>query len=309
MIFNGMPSTLRQLVRETLLAERRMQPIGAEHLVKRLNVEFGKILNSPAVLKQMRNDAIASIGEKGDHTAIDEIVALKIKENSDPVGSHIDDAGYINVIIRVDRILADGPFMDSFEKNVAEMFKTTVGNYGWSIQSLSRSWHSRWMMYVIERNYGDQQLNMSKKIYHLARSQDVKKILKMGLIPKRPLQLGNHDEDSEHLEVGRQYAPRVYVTTSRKLGKELVSLFSEAGGYKGSDNMEHYTLLKIKGRKLLHGTKFYADAEFVYSDKWNDRSFWTYSRIPPEAISIDKKWLAEYQEFMSRDDDDDPSWP
>ncbi len=48
-----MTNSLRQMIREVLLSERRMQPIAAEHLVKRMGDEMEKLFRQPDIWQHL----------------------------------------------------------------------------------------------------------------------------------------------------------------------------------------------------------------------------------------------------------------
>jgi hypothetical protein len=139
-------------------------------------------------------------------------------------------------------------------------------------------------------------------LYHVTRSRDVERILRQGLTPRQASHETEEDKQNdrdsgEQLQQGRQYSPRVYVTPSLELADELSFSFQQDGSDMGEYDYEDYTFLRIDTSKLLPGTKFYEDSEFATS-RYKGQSFWTYSRIPAVALSVDIESLAGYKKYL-----------
>ena len=301
-----MSNFLRQLVRETLLAEKRMQPIEAEHLVKRLGSETEKLFRQPDIWQHILDHYKSFVGNP------DPDVWTELAENSmDYV--HKDwkiGPKYVNGEIDLQFL---GKHAKSAAMKIDALVRDVAKRYGWSVISSNHTFDWRSVLrYSLERNYGDQKKRVERILYHTTPSWNVEKILKKGLLPKKASHEKHEweeDEDDVNLKQGRQYSPRVYLTSSKQLANQMVMAFqSEAVAdamTSGSGDFDPYTLLQIDVSKTLPGTKFYQDDEFDNHEWARGMSFWTYSRIPARAVSVDPQDQEEYQEFLDAINTDD----
>lgn len=293
-------SLLRQLVQATL-SERRMQPIGAGHLVKRLGDEIEKLFREPVIWQYILDHNKTFIGNP------DPEVWAELAENSMEYVHKDWKVGpkYVNGKIDL-RLL--GKHAKSVAVKIDALVRDIAKRYGWAVIAAKHSfdWNSE-LRYTLEGNYSKQKPRVNQTLYHTTPSWNVARILKKGLLPKKPShEKQKHeweeDEDEPDLKQGRQYSPRVYLTSSKQLANELVMAFQNDAVAdamsSGSGDFDPYTLLQIDVSKTLPGTKFYMDDEFEGSDNYRGMSFWTYSRIPTRAISIDPQDEAEYQTFL-----------
>jgi hypothetical protein len=293
--------TLRQLVRETLLAERRMQPVGGEHLVKRLNSEIKKLLSEPDIKNEMKAKLRGSTGLRDDDK-LEKFVSDDIS-NASYIAQLHRSSGYVVIEFYISQFLNSGPIRTMTEKRADDIIRKTSKNYGWSVLSANhRAPPARKLRYNLEKNYGNRISETGEVLYHVTRSHDVKKILRQGLIPHQASHETEEDKQNdidsgEQLQQGRQYSPRVYVTPSLELADELSFSFQDDGPDANASDYEDYTFLRIDTSKLLPGTKFYEDSEFATS-RYKGQSFWTYSRIPAAALSVDIESLAGYKKYL-----------
>lgn len=307
-----MTNTLRQLIRETLLAEKRMQPVGAEHLVKRLNLEIKKLLSEPDAKSEMKAKLRGSTGLRDDDK-LERFVRDDIS-NASHIAQQHRGSGYVVIEFYISQFLSPGPIRTMVEKRADDIIRKTSKNYGWSVLSANhRPPPARELRYNLERNYGDRVSETESHLYHVTRSHDVKKILRQGLIPRQASHATEEDkwkdsESGEKLKQGRQYSPRVYVTQSLELADELSFSFQDDGPDASASDYEDYTFLRIDTSKLLPGTKFYEDSEFATS-RYKGKSFWTYSRIPAAAISVDVESAAGYKKFLRDEAAAMANWP
>ena len=290
-----------------------MQPIGAEHLVKRLNLEIKKLLSEPDVKNEMKARLRGATGLRDD----DKLERFTHDDISN--ASHIAqlhrDSGYVVIEFYISQFLNSGPIRTMVEKRADDIIRKTSKNYGWSVLSANhRAPPARELRYNLERNYGNRIGEIEPVLYHVTRSKDVKKILRQGLTPRQASHETEEDKQNdrdsgEQLQQGRQYSPRVYVTPSLELADELSWSFQQDGSGMDEYDYEDYTFLRIDTSKLLPGTKFYEDSEFA-SSRYQGKSFWTYSRIPATALSVDIESLAGYKKFL-RDEEAamNADWP
>jgi len=299
------------MIREVLLSERRMQPIAAEHLVKRMGDEMEKLFRQPDIWQHILDHNKTFIGNP------DPEVWTELAENSMEYVHKDWKVGPKYVNGRIDLRLF-GKHAKSISVKIDTLVRDVAKRYGWSVISAKHrfDWNSE-LRYSLEGNYSKLKPRVNRILYHTTPSWNVEKILRRGLLPKKAShETQQHewekDEDEPDLKQGRQYSPRVYLTSSKQLANSLVLSFQNAAMEDamstGSGNFDPYTLLQIDVSKTLPGTKFYMDDEFE-DNSYRGMSFWTYTRIPARAISIDPQDEVEYKTFFLGEGDDDDYWP
>jgi len=145
-------------------------------------------------------------------------------------------------------------------------------DYGWYALQTSLRERDKYLTFLIEPNYGELVESIPKYVYHTSNYYNRDKILKKGFIPQQ------QGKKSKHL-------PRVYVALTEKAGTDFMSYMS-LHGIDPIDAYEHgdynpQILFRIDTSKLRPGTKFYYDVEVP-----NKTAAWTYTHIPPEAITV-----------------------
>lgn len=302
MIFSCMRSNslLRQMVQATL-SERRMQPIGADKLVTRLNSELRKLLQQPENWQNILNKMRSYTGNN-DPKVIEDLAQTNVEDVAEAVRK---TGAYVVVDIPL-RFLAKDT--QKIATKIDVLIRSISKQYGWSVLTAKhrKDWQGQ-ISFVLEGNYSERVTRVPKTLYHVTQIWNVKNILHKGLLPKKPSHNRENrrwdDEDEETIQQGRQYPPRVYLASNKALANELVMSFQDpddmaiamSGG--GTGGFDPYVLLRIDGSKLLPGTKLYYDDEFA-NQKYEHEAFWTYTRIPTAAISIDPQDQEEYQRFL-----------
>lgn len=121
---------------------------------------------------------------------------------------------------------------------------------------------------IIEQKY-DIELDRSSlgdTLYHITSPAVVDKILRIGLTPKTRSKIANHPG-------------RIYLTNDLKTIKSLADKFDDFLHGNGT------VILKIDISKISPKAKFYRDPNFT-TDAAADTGFYTYTNIPPNAISV-----------------------
>ncbi len=303
-------SLLRQLVQATL-SERRMQPVQADKLIIRLNTELLQLFRQPEVWQEVLARTQSHVGNP-DPKVIEDLAEMAVEE----VGEAARKAeSYVIVNVPLRFLVKD---TQKIANKIDELVRDIGKRYGWLV--ISARYDSRRnqnLIIQLERNYGDrlQPADIPTFLFHTTPIWNVEKILRKGLLPKKPSH-NSHDEDDDWndekkdpIKTGRQYPPRVYLTSSKSLAGELSLSFqgdayAEAMMTGSTSGIETYILLKIDARKLLPGTKLYVDNELDNS-QYHGTSFWTYTRIPTRAISIDSQDEKDYQRFLAAIEEDD----
>lgn len=123
----------------------------------------------------------------------------------------------------------------------------------------------------IEQKY-DYELSRSKvgdKLYHITSPAAVDKILKIGLTPKTRSKMATHPD-------------RIYLSNSIS---DLTAIADQMDSFlRGNGTV----ILQIDTNKIPSKAKFYRDPDFS-NDPRDDGGFYTYTNIPPNAISVYKQ--------------------
>lgn len=120
-----------------------------------------------------------------------------------------------------------------------------------------------------------QAIEVPDKIYHVTASRNATRILKKGLLPSR----GKYDDDFKYPARVHVYLTRDFVGM-RELAYSIMNYgVSSEDAYYGADNSELVTIFEIDTTKLNKGTRFYTDISV-------QDGAWTYSHIPPEALTV-----------------------
>jgi hypothetical protein len=306
---------LRQIIKATL-SERRLQPVAAEKLVKKLKSEITRIVNEPDIKKMWLRKISSHLG-RNEPEILEKIYQGHVAQ--------LDDAINIStakkwISINTEFYTVDEDLMQVLAIRIEKMVRDAAGNYGWTILSTNHDLKKRFgLHFVLEPNFGDilQKTEVPNFLYHITSVFNVEKILKKGILPKKNSHVSKQDQFENNLwddetekekfpfPTGRQYAPRVYLTNSKQLGYELALSFQPAEyveamvmGHNGG--FEQHILLRIDTKKILPGTKFYIDYEIANERYPAGTAFWTYSRIPANAVSVDPDDAQEYAEFLKR---------
>jgi hypothetical protein len=304
-------SLLRQMVQATL-SERKLQPVATVHLIEKINSELIKMIQQPDAWKEVLHRTYSIVGNDDP----DVIEDLAQDELSNVGGSAVHTGRYVIVQVKLKPLSRN---TKKLAKKIDTMVRNITKRYGWLVLAARHDtgWKDE-LIIQLERNYGDrlQAADIPTFLFHTTRVWDVEKILRKGLLPKKASHKSRKEEDydelndgEDRLEAGRQYPPRVYLTASKPLANELVMSFQpdaygEAMMTGSTADMEPYILLRVDTRKLMRGAKFYVDNEFDNS-RYQGLSYWTYTRIPAAAISVDRQDKQEYQEFLDYTSKDD----
>jgi hypothetical protein len=136
------------------------------------------------------------------------------------------------------------------------VLSSLVKRYGWFINDDLNYWFAIRLF----PNYTELVTNIPKLLYHATDPDNVDTIIKRGLIPKEGSQWHSY-----------HYPPRVFFFQLRK-DRSLPPFV-----------IKSQVILQIDTTVLGRNVKFYCDTNV----SWD--SVWTYSHIPPEAISIWRK--------------------
>ncbi len=150
-----------------------------------------------------------------------------------------------------------------------------VKRYGWFVSYWNQPQRSYQVHITLEKNYGER-VQPPQFLYRFEVTGQEQRILKRGFTPKKG--------DNEMW----QYPPRVYLFTTYNLSKIREIAFhminvdmSPEDIYYGDGHSLPITVYQVDTTKLNKGIKFFADL-----DAQKENAVWTYSNIPPQAISI-----------------------
>lgn len=296
---------LKRFIRE-ILSEIRKKPEEKQFLIKRLTSVLEKYFSSLDVFRRVLEKEKKYLQYYKDKTVYD--ARKKAKNLLDSSFDVYDYGEYIVVNLYIKNLLNlqknddDQYVEDPYEYDEQKQDKVVVDvinivskeseNFGWSVHSNKKGEES--VSIVVEKNYGERVKEIPDQLYHLASIENISSILRKGLVPRRPV--SKHSEDKS-----REYLPRVYVTTTLRLIGRLFLNFNyddyADAMMNGSKIRQMHITLVIDSKKLSKGTKFYKDQEFS-GDEVENEALWTYSRIPPDAISIHEDDVETYKEYL-----------
>lgn len=310
-----MSNVLLRKVIEKLLAERRVPATSSKHLVKRINSELVKFAKKPDMWATIQRRMKSHVGNP-DPDVIDDLVNTVLEELGDSAFDS-EKSPYIGVKVLITFLAVDREGEKRVAKQIISLIDKISKNYGWSVLTSSHKfdWNPT-LRFTLEKNYGTRVDDIPNVLYHTTPVENVEKILKKGLVPKQASHKSDQhkfeDEEAE-IEQGRQYKPRVYLTPSKQLASELSYSFqgdAYADAMMGHGSyFDSYILLKIDTAQLLPGTKLFVDDEFRTNERFAGQSFWTYSRIPARAITIDSQDRKAWDEFLEDQASDEEITP
>jgi len=301
---------LKTFIKE-ILFEIRKKPESVDLLYNRLKKEIENYLNSDKVSSRFIENEKNRMGnidfEKIKHFAeMDKKYFFDIQKHEHWIIIQLS-LRYLN--IELENVNNFYEYEDKSEDEVIAKIKnlvTTISpKYGWTLNTIK---DTKQRIYIaIEPNYGKREKIKKQKLYHLCKLENVESILRKGLIPKDPVSKSTNEK-------GRKYPPRVYVTTTLKLANQLEDAFcsedlADAMAF-GDKIYRSYIVLEIDPDKLLPGTKFYVDQEIVPPEFGSNEqeAYWTYSRIPADAIKVESSETDEWNAWVSGRDKDEKFW-
>lgn len=239
--------SINAYVREVLF-ERRLQPVSVEQF-KRSIVNWFKV-NSLSDQEFEHNLRMFGISDRAvwERTQVKSISA-SVRVLGDNVSVTVNQWGTSPSLIKT---------WDSHNRTLAQA-------NGWYLNRKDYDDNSS-AVYVFEPSHGEKKGTPST-VYHVAPSEITDRISRVGLVPNTP----QSSKSSSAFKANRFYPNRVYVATSVELASALKQRFER-------DEKKSYVVFKIDTEKLARGTKFYQDSE-------ESDSLYTYSSVPPKAVS------------------------
>ena len=285
------------------LLEIRKQPVDSAKLIAGLQREIDKLYASPKIsdiIRQKINDRMGKdFDQEKNYSKVEQSYRDRFFKVKFTEGNYVMIAfdlwclGISGTIRNDYDEDEDDPIIEVFENIV----RAVVTRYGWSIHSVKQK--SGNLVIACERIYGDRVESLPKLLYHVTPCENVKRILRRGLLPKGAVKKGDADRTS------RAYLPKIYLSKSEKLANELHLSFQQdeyAEAMSGGGSFgDAYVTLIIDTLNLRPGTKFYYDAEFS-GTKFQDDAIWTYTPVPNIAISVSPDELENYKKFLEYKD-------
>ena len=262
------------------MLERKIKPISHDVLVNNLKKAILKFVNS-----QFRDEFIQNVNSfmgRNDNSNFAFVQLYAEMEKWFP-NSGKNGVVFSPSTFTYQRLKS----IDEFDDALNDLLNQIVPKYGWFV--LTRKNKNTWWF---APNYNELVVNVPKILYHVSPNYNAEKILKKGLFPK----VGNkHDEFDEYGK--RLYKPRIYLTSDLDEAEQLSMAFQGDQIYnaqmRNKTHQNYYYVFQIDTTKLLKGTKFYNDPEMNTGN-----SMWTYSRIPPNAVSLHPDYIDEYKNYM-----------
>ena len=138
---------------------------------------------------------------------------------------------------------------------------------GWRLATSYPAANNGYFTYVYEKDRQEKELTVPRFLYHILPQSKVKKVLKIGLCPRSGNKIGKHIE-------------RVYLLYEEPSRSLAIAIADSLYGVKYKrDRGVQYAMLKIDTTKIKQEFKIFGDPNFY-------QGVWTFSNIPPEAISV-----------------------
>jgi hypothetical protein len=196
------------------------------------------------------------------------------------------------IMIEVDKWHVDDlvPLKQYFDieeaaKKITEKLNAIIKGLGWYVRRIEYTRLRELTIYLTPLEYRPEVI--PPFLYHFSQAWNKERILRKGLLPHK----GKYETDF-------MYPPRVHVLSKLDMSylRQLaVAIFSHGSGqsiedeyYNGNEAYEiPIVVFKIDSSKLRPGTKFYRDPA-------TKNGLWTYTHIPPNALSVE--YEDEYEE-------------
>jgi hypothetical protein len=191
-------------------------------------------------------------------------------------------------------------------QTVLDFVRTYAPKRGWFVKTDEGN-HLGYQL-MLEARRGDRVDEISRKLYHVTQFSNVKSILRRGLLPRKPGEVGREDQ-----VVVRRYPERIYLAKSRSAAVQILGALFEhkimsensiEAVYGGNfEEPEPWVIFEVDTAKLRPGTKFYRDPDF------STGGVYTLTPIPAAAVRLDPesaKEVERYEEEVARWEAEDP---
>lgn len=219
------------------LIEKRIQPISADKFTNLLQKEIANKVSTKDRYKKS-----LEIGEYKD------ISFSQWKEFDADSNFHTSRITEDSIELSIRKFI-----IDLIHGDIEKVLNDISKKYGYYL-SYSSTTSLNFNYFRFRKFYGEILEKIPKKLYHFSHSENEKRILSKGLIPKKG-----------EIKIF-QYPPSVFLATDLKAVKNL--LFPDG---------DPYTIFEIDTNKLKKGTKFFIDPDAPNSIR-------TFTHIPPQAI-------------------------
>jgi hypothetical protein len=194
-----------------------------------------------------------------------------------------------------------------FQEYVLDFVRTYAPRRGWFVKTDDSTFGA--YQISLEARRGDRipDDEIPRRLYHVTPYSNAVKILRKGLLPRKPGEVGRQDQ-----VVVRRYPERIYLATSHSAAVQILGALYEhrmlstrdiSDVYYGNfAEPEPWVIFEVDTGKLRPGTKFYRDPDF------STGGVYTLTPIPRSAVKLQpdsaremKEWERQIAEWEAED--------